>query len=518
MKTNVTKILLLVASMLFGTMNMMAQDAPDPNFYIFLCFGQSNMEGNATPEAQDYVSPGDRFQMLSAVNMPSKNRTMGKWYVATPPLCRQYTGLTPADYFGRTMIQHLPESVKVGVVHVAVGGAPIELFDEDEISKPNYWDGQADWYVNYCKEYNMNPYRRLIDMAKEAQKVGVIKGILLHQGESNNCQQTWPAKVKKIYDRIINELNLNADEVPLLAGETVRQDQGGSCWGHNSVIAQLPNIMNAYVISSKDCPCKGDGLHFTAEGYRKLGRRYAATMYKILTGEEIQVEEPQKPTTYYVDPADELKSAAADLNGKTLIATDVNCENVWYVDATLDTPQNVRVGDFNGWGTYPFPYLLFKKVTNAQCSTQGNLYTIQMANAAGQTYSLWGSNGYFNTPPGAWCLFALGLGSNYGQDADYCGLWKVDYEEGKGYTIVNVGVSEAGGGAYVYPSAATPQAGKGYVRLFNQISMRQEDAGVEPIVVPAAADDKVYDLSGRAVSGNLPAGIYVKAGRKVIIR
>ena len=30
----------------------------DPNFYIFLCFGQSNMEGAAKPEAQDLVSPG----------------------------------------------------------------------------------------------------------------------------------------------------------------------------------------------------------------------------------------------------------------------------------------------------------------------------------------------------------------------------------------------------------------------------------------------------------------------------
>ena len=32
---------------------------PDPNFYIFLCFGQSNMEGAAKPEAQDLKSPGE---------------------------------------------------------------------------------------------------------------------------------------------------------------------------------------------------------------------------------------------------------------------------------------------------------------------------------------------------------------------------------------------------------------------------------------------------------------------------
>ena len=34
---------------------------PDPNFYIFLCFGQSNMEGAAKPEAQDLKSPGPRW-------------------------------------------------------------------------------------------------------------------------------------------------------------------------------------------------------------------------------------------------------------------------------------------------------------------------------------------------------------------------------------------------------------------------------------------------------------------------
>ena len=41
---------------------------PDPNFYIFLCFGQSNMEGNARPEAQDLTSPGPRFLLMPAVD------------------------------------------------------------------------------------------------------------------------------------------------------------------------------------------------------------------------------------------------------------------------------------------------------------------------------------------------------------------------------------------------------------------------------------------------------------------
>ena len=277
----------------------------DPNFHIYLCFGQSNMEGNAAIEDVDRTDPGERFQMLACVDWADKSRTKGNWYHATPPLCRQNTGLTPADYFGRTMIERLPDNVKVGVLNVAIGGAPIEVFDEDEISKTGYWDGQADWYVNYCKEYDMNPYRRLINMAKEAQKVGVIKGILLHQGETNNGQQDWPGKVKKIYDRICTELALIPAQTPLLAGEMLRQDQNGACWGHNSIIATLPQtIANAHVVSSEGLPGNGtDHFHFNAAGYRTLGKRYANAMCDIL-GIEYEDELPATGEIFSLAPAD----------------------------------------------------------------------------------------------------------------------------------------------------------------------------------------------------------------------
>ena len=64
--------------------------AQDPNFYIFLCFGQSNMEGAARPEAQDLKSPGPRFLWMPAVDYPATEtlpaRKMGEWYEAIPPL------------------------------------------------------------------------------------------------------------------------------------------------------------------------------------------------------------------------------------------------------------------------------------------------------------------------------------------------------------------------------------------------------------------------------------------------
>lgn len=256
-------------------------DSFDPNFHIYLCFGQSNMEGNAKIEAQDRVGVDPRFMMMSAVDMPSSGRKKGMWYTALPPLCRDWTGLTPADYFGRTMVEQLPESIKVGVINVAVGGCAIELFDEDQCA--SYIANAADWLKNYCKEYNNNPYRTLIDLAKKAQKVGVIKGILLHQGCSNNGQKDWPVKVKRVYIRMLKELGLNEEETPLLIGETLSQGEGGVCWGHNSVIANTYKVIpNAHVISSAKCPGASDGLHFTAEGYRMIGKRYAEKMLTLL--------------------------------------------------------------------------------------------------------------------------------------------------------------------------------------------------------------------------------------------
>ena len=256
-------------------------DSADPNFQIYLCFGQSNMEGNATPEAQDYENVPERFQVMAAVNFSNPKREMGKWYTAVPPICRQGTGLTPADYFGRTMCENLPEEVRIGVIHVAIGGTSIKGFMEEYVA--DYVAGEADWFKNIMSNYDNNPFRRLVDMAKKAQQYGVIKGILMHQGETDGGMGNWTENVKKVYERLLSELNLSADNVPLLAGETVQSDLGGACGGFNKVIASLPNVIpTAHVISSKDCPQRGDGLHFTAEGYRIIGKRYAETMLDIL--------------------------------------------------------------------------------------------------------------------------------------------------------------------------------------------------------------------------------------------
>ena len=88
----------------------------NPNFYIYLCFGQSNMEGNAEAEAMDKSNVDSRFRMLATTNFSSPSRTMGQWYTAVPPIVSPVGKLGMADYFGHTMVAALPSEVKVGLV------------------------------------------------------------------------------------------------------------------------------------------------------------------------------------------------------------------------------------------------------------------------------------------------------------------------------------------------------------------------------------------------------------------
>ncbi len=269
---------LLIINLLATSFKSFSQDK---NFYIFLSFGQSNMEGNAKFEPQDTVNVDSRLQVMEAVDCPNLGRTKGNWYTAIPPLCRCRTGLTPVDYFGRVMLANLPDNVRIGVINVAVGGCKIELFDKDNYE--SYVATTPNWLKNMVKEYDGNPYGRLVEMAKLAQKDGVIKGILLHQGESNTNDTLWTKKVKVVYDNLLKDLHLKAKKVPLIAGETVNADQGGICASMNKIIATLPQtIKNTHVISSSGCTDAADNLHFDAAGYRELGKRYADKMLSVM--------------------------------------------------------------------------------------------------------------------------------------------------------------------------------------------------------------------------------------------
>ncbi len=273
----------LLLSTILGVLVALTANAqkPDPNFYIFLCFGQSNMEGAARPEAQDIASPGPRFLLMPAVDFPEKGRKMGEWCEASAPLCRPNTGLTPADWFGRTLVESLPENIKIGVIHVAIGGIDIKGFLPDSIQ--SYIKRAPNWMKGMLEAYDNNPYQRLVTLAKKAQKDGVIKGILMHQGETNTGDPKWAGMVQQVYDNLCGDLQLKPEEVNLYAGNIVQANGEGVCIGCKKQIDELPKTLHtAQVISSDGCTNGPDKLHFDAAGYRELGCRYGEAVARHL--------------------------------------------------------------------------------------------------------------------------------------------------------------------------------------------------------------------------------------------
>lgn len=239
------------------------------------------MEGAARPEAQDIASPGPRFLLMPAVDFPEKGRKMGEWCEASAPLCRPNTGLTPADWFGRTLVASLPENIKIGVIHVAIGGIDIKGFLPDSIQ--SYIKRAPNWMKGMLEAYDNNPYQRLVTLAKKAQKDGVIKGILMHQGETNTGDPKWAGMVQQVYDNLCGDLQLKPEEVNLYAGNIVQANGEGVCIGCKKQIDELPKTLHtAQVISSDGCTNGPDKLHFDAAGYRELGCRYGEAVARHL--------------------------------------------------------------------------------------------------------------------------------------------------------------------------------------------------------------------------------------------
>ncbi len=299
------KSLAVAGAMLVGVASSVSA-APDPNFHIYIAFGQSNMAG-ASPASEPETKPYDRFKLLPSMDCPAKGRTMGVWTDATSQLanCDNPPSISVADYFGRTLVDSLPD-VTVGIISVAVGGTALKLFDKDNwqayLEDPDRQ--KENWIINWAKAYDSNLYKRIIDLAKIAQKDGVIKGIIVHQGESDWNNSHWAEDLKKIRDDMLTDLGLSADTVPLLAGEML---ESGCCRGFStSQVQRISKVMdNAWPVSSSGLEGKGDSYHFTRNAYVEFGKRYAKVMLEHMN----RVSVPPSPHTPF-------KGVAAEIPGK----------------------------------------------------------------------------------------------------------------------------------------------------------------------------------------------------------
>ena len=91
----------------------------------------------------------------------------------------------------------------------------------------------------------------------------------------------------------------------------------------NAIIAELPKtIPNSHVISSKGCASRPDHLHFSAAGYRELGRRYAVQMlsllgYKVAEPAAVKILLPATGTAAYSAPRLSVAVTGREPTGKS---------------------------------------------------------------------------------------------------------------------------------------------------------------------------------------------------------
>ena len=291
---------------MFGTLHA----APDPNFHIYIAYGQSNMGGTANAESADKAEH-PRFKIFATQKCSSKGRnTIGEVYPAVPSLFNCGETISIADWFGRTMADSMPD-VTIGIIPVAVGGASIKLFDKDQYA--SYLSTAEGWLQNYAKEYasDGNVYKTIVDIAKKAQQVGVVKGFIFHQGETDGGYADWPKIVKKTRDDILSALDMSSDTVPFVAGELLRE---GCCYSDR--VSKLPNTMdNTYYATSENLGGNGvDRYHFNHDAYVTFGKRYAEKMLQAIVRAPVEPV-PQQPFGSIVD-GEAVAGDAAVIPGK----------------------------------------------------------------------------------------------------------------------------------------------------------------------------------------------------------
>ena len=504
------KQFLLTAVMLLCSV-MGTKAEVDPNFYIYICFGQSNMEGNADWEVQD-EGVDSHFQMLATCNFPERKvkgdntkkipaRQMGKWYTAECPIVSPVGKLGPSDYFGRTMVEQLPDK-KIGVIAVAMGGSPIEMFDKDL-----YWDkyqaNYNEWWAQIARNYyGENPYGRIIEMAKEAQKVGVIKGILLHQGESNNGDEKWPGMVKKIYKDMLHDLGLRPADVPIFVGETEYENMGGGCSWHNHVVAKIPEVIpTGHVVSADGIPGNGtDPWHFSAAGYRTFGQRYAEKVLDVMN-------HPEKYVKYYtVD--ERITGGTVDLANKNLAIVNEAEGKAFYCES----------GETLSYGNYVRAFDVSNECYFFRLQKSSGGFRLRLVAPDGNFYQLDGADAYLNTQvvSGDCCFISSKLNGQNGQDLAKGAVWNMEYTEGKGWAIKNVGTGK-------YLKDANHPAKFDEPTYFTFCTLKETDS--DPTGITNVRSQKletnsgVYTLDGRRVNAdNLRPGLYIMNGRKVVIK
>ncbi len=231
---------------------MLVQAQVDSNFHIYLLAGQSNMAGRGEVDAESKQT-NPHILMLNKA---------GEWVLATDPVHfdKSVAGVGPAIAFAKEMLQKNP-NIKIGLVPAAVGGSPIRVWRPDSA------------YIG------VHPFDDALARTTIAMQVGVLKGILWHQGESDNSPQGAAIYLQQL-DTLIQRFRtaFHTPALPFVAGQLGPFHKPYI----NDILTTLPQIiLHTAVASAEGLTSNPDNIHFNTTSARELGRRYATQMIRL---------------------------------------------------------------------------------------------------------------------------------------------------------------------------------------------------------------------------------------------
>ena len=243
----------LAACLLFSFGTYGQNEDSNKAMELYLLIGQSNMAGRGAVDAESEKTSANILMLDRANN----------WVIAKDPLHfdKPYAGVGPGLSFAQAMLEG-QKNIKIGLIPCAWGGSPIKV-----------WSPGAKYFENF-------PYDEAIARAKIAMQNGELKGILWHQGESDNDAEKSKIYFEKLKELIANlRRDLNAPHLPFVAGEIGRFNKEDYI---NTIVNKLPEqVEHTAVVSSEGLVDKGDHLHFDSASARELGKRYAKAMDKL---------------------------------------------------------------------------------------------------------------------------------------------------------------------------------------------------------------------------------------------
>ena len=145
--------------------------------------------------------------------------------------------------------------------------------------------------------------------------------------------------------------------------------------------------------------------------------------------------------------------------------------------------------------------------------TTGSYRLLRLITPEGNEYQVFGTTGYLNSQPVTGnCSFILGLNDQKGQDLPNGAVWDCQYEEGKGWSMKNVGT-----GKYLKTNDAAKYDEPTY---FTFCTVGPVSTGIQPATLnhhERMDDNRMYNLAGQQVTTGYK-GIVIRNGRKIVIK